>query len=599
MKSIVEQVSQRVAAAMALIGAEGDPQVRAAQDDKFGDYQSNCALGLAKKLGKKPREVAEGLVERLEIDDLCARPEIAGPGFINFRLKPSFLARCLEAIPDVSSCGEDRVGVDRVERPERVVVDLSSPNLAKEMHIGHLRSTVIGDCVSRVLEFEGHTVHRENHVGDWGTQFGMLVAHLRSVRPEVADQPDELVISDLESFYVEAKARFDADEAFKRESRETVVELQRGEPVTRRIWKAFCDESLRHCHAIYDRLGVELIDRGESYYTDRMLDVIARLEALQRDRDDGFVAVSDGALCLFMEGFKTRDGDPLPMIVRKSDGGFNYATSDLATIVHRVEELHADRMVYVVGLPQKQHFEMLFAAARQTGWVSENVSFKHLGFGSILAKTGLPFKTREGGTVKLKDVLDEAVVRARSVLERPPSDETKSPRSMTAEEAEAISERVGLAAIKYFDLSHALNSDYKFDLDSMLAMEGNTAPYMMYAYARIRSIGRKAGVDFAAIPGSTPMILEHPVELALARRLLQFAETLELVGRDLKPNILTEYLYDLARYFSRFYDRKLGVRVIDASPEGVRLSRLRLCDLTARVLRVGLDLLGIETVEQM
>ena len=599
MKSLVEQLSQRVRHAIVQMGADGDPLVQPAQDPKFGDYQSNCAMGLAKKLGRKPREVAAAIVEQLDIDDMCEAPEIAGPGFVNFRLKPAFLAGALEAIPPCAVPQDDRVGVESTSVPQTVVIDLSSPNLAKEMHVGHLRSTVIGDCVARVLEFEGHTVHRENHVGDWGTQFGMLLAHLRSVKPEVVDRPDSLVISDLESFYIEAKGRFDSDEDFKRQSRDTVVALQSGDPTTRRLWKAFCDESSRHCHAIYDRLGVRLVDRGESFYTDLMPEVIARLEGMSKTREDGLVRVSEGALCMFMEGFTTREGEPLPLIVRKSDGGYNYATSDLATIIHRVEQLEATRIIYVVGIAQKQHFEMIFAAARQAGWVAERVSLVHLGFGNMLAATGRPFKTREGGSVKLKDLLDEAVARARKVVEQAESDRKRSERSFSEDQIEQIAERVGLAAVKYFDLSHSLSSDYRFDLDTMLNLEGNTAPYMLYAYARIRSIGRKAGVDFTALPGDAPIILEHPAEVDLAKKLLQFAETLDLVGRELRPNVLTDYLYELAKVFSRFYDRKLGVRVIDASPDEVRMSRLRLCDITARVLRLGLHLLGIETVEQM
>lgn len=584
---------------MASIGVDADPQIQASQDEKFGDYQSNAAMGLAKKLGRKPREVAEAIVEKLDLDELCEKPEIAGPGFINLRLKPTFLAKALESVPPADDLDTDRVGIQAAEKPEVVVVDLSSPNLAKEMHVGHLRSTVIGDCVSRVLEFQGHTVHRENHVGDWGTQFGMLLAHLRRVRPEVCDRPDELVISDLESFYIEAKARFDADEKFKEESRETVVALQRGDATTRRIWKAFCDESLRHCHAIYKRLGVRLVDRGESFYNEGMEEVIRRLE-LMRDRGEtGTVRDSEGALCVFLDGFTTREGEPLPLMVRKSDGGFNYATSDLATILHRVETLKATRIVYVVGLAQKQHFEMIFAAARKVGWVGPDVRLEHLGFGNMLSTAGTPFKSREGQTVKLKDLLDEAVARARGVVEEEEPDEGRVQRTFTPQQMDAIAETVGLAAVKYFDLSHSMTSDYRFDLDTMLAMEGNTAPYMLYAYARIRSIGRKAGVDFRELPADAPVILEHPSEIALAKRILQFADAVEVAGRELRPNVLTDYLYDLAKSFSRFYDKRLGVRVIDASPQAVRVSRLRLCDITARVLRLGLHLLGIDTIEQM
>ncbi len=596
MKSVQQQLDRCVRDAMSKIGVEGDPILRRSQDEKFGDFQSNAAMGLAKKLGKKPRDVAAEIIEALDVDSMCETPEIAGPGFINFRLKPEFVAQSLQLIPSANAnSDEDRLGIEQVAQRETVVVDLSSPNLAKEMHVGHLRSTVIGDCICRVLEFQGHDVHRENHVGDWGTQFGMLVAFLRATQPEVMDQPDELAIADLESFYVQAKTRFDADDDFKTESRETVVKLQKGDEATRKIWKAFCDESLRHCHAIYDRLNVRLEDRGESYYTELMEKIVERVEAMIESRDDGLVSISDGALCIFMDRFKTRDSETLPVIVRKSDGGFNYATSDLATIVHRVDQLKATRIIYVVGLAQKQHFEMVFEAVRQLGWVGENVSLQHIGFGNMLAASGRPFKTREGGTVKLKDLLDEAVARSRAVLDDQKSEE----RAMSDDQAANVAEVVGLAAVKYYDLSHALQSDYKFNLDHMLAMEGNTAPYMLYAYARIRSINRKAGVDVAEVSTDQSFILEHPMEIALGKKLLQFTDILEVVGRDLAPHVLTEYLYDLAKTFSRFYDKKIGVRVIDASPESVRDSRLRLCDLAARTLKLGLSLLGIETVEQM
>ncbi len=583
---------------MKKVGVEGDPLVRASQDPQFGDYQSNCAMGLAKQLGKKPRDVATSIVENLNIDDMCETPEIAGPGFINFKLKPAWLAERLQAIATSNTGENDRVGIEKTTKPQTVIVDLSSPNLAKEMHVGHLRSTVIGDCVARVLEFAGHNVIRENHVGDWGTQFGMLIAHLRRTNPQVVEKPDTLVIKDLETFYVEAKAVFDMDEEFKKESREAVVALQSGDPTIRKIWKAFCDESLRHCHAIYDRLGVSLIDRGESFYADKMDEVIARLEQ-RKAKGDPAVVESEGALCILPGGFKTREGAELPLIVRKSDGGANYATSDLAAIVQRVEELRTSRILYVVGISQKQHFEMVFAGARRVMFVDDKVELQHLGFGNVLAKNGKPFKTREGGTVKLKDLLDEAVERSRAVIKEQIAGDDSGQREFDAAQIEKIAETVGLAAVKYFDLSHAMTSDYKFDLDTMLAMEGNTAPYMLYAYARIRSIGRKAGVDFTKIAAGSKIALEHPAEIALAKKLLQFAETIEIVTRDLQPNVLTDYLYELSKTFSRFYDKKLGVRVIDASPESVRESRLRLCDLTARTLKVGLGLLGIGTLEQM
>lgn len=595
MISVLKQLDQCVRDAMMKIGIDADPILRVSQDEKFGDFQSNAAMGLAKRLGKKPRDIAASIIEHLDMASICEPPEIAGPGFINFRIKPEYVEQCLQAMPAAKKPDEDRLGIDQVAAPEIVVVDLSSPNLAKEMHVGHLRSTVIGDCICRVLEFQGHTVHRENHVGDWGTQFGMLVAYLRATKPEVVDHPDELAISDLESFYIKAKSKFDSDEDFKKESRDTVVLLQKGDKTIRLIWKAFCDESLRHCHEIYDRLGVRLVDRGESYYAELMEQIVGRLEKMKNARDDGLVAISDGALCIFMDGFKTRDGETLPLIVRKSDGGFNYACSDLATIVHRVEQLNATRIIYVVGLAQKLHFEMVFSAARKVGWVQDVVSLQHIGFGNMLSANGQPFKTREGGTVKLKDLLDEAVVRARAVI-----DEQKSTdRALDDKQAVAVSETIGLAAVKYFDLSHSLQSDYKFDLNTMLAMEGNTAPYMLYAYARIRSISRKAGVEIANLSADHKIVLEHPAEIALAKKLLQFTDVLDVVGRELSPNLLTEYLFELAKTFSRFYDKKIGVRVIDASPQSVQNSRLRLCDITARTLKLGLYLLGIETVEQM
>lgn len=589
-------------AAVDVVAGGGDPLVRPSQDEQFGDYQSNCALALAKKLGKNPHEVARALLDAAALGDLCEledKKTIAGPGFINFRIRPDCLARALQAVPASSAAEGERLGLPRAANPEVAVVDLSSPNLAKEMHVGHLRSTVIGDCVARVLEFDGHRVIRENHVGDWGTQFGMLVAYLRRVQPEVALRPESLEIRDLETFYVQAKALFDADEGFKAESRDAVVALQRGEPTARAIWKAFCAESLRHGHAILDRLGVKVTDRGESFYQELMEEVIRRLEAQRASDPTGAIRESEGALCIFLDGFRTREGVPLPLIVRKSDGAFNYATSDLATLLHRVESLGATRIIYVVGITQKQHFDMVFAAARKVGFVPEHVQLEHLGFGSILSASGKPFKTREGGTVKLAGILDEAVQRARRVLtERAPDPDRPVP-ALSAAEADRIAETVGLAAVKYFDLAHAITSDYKFDVETMLSLEGNTAPYMLYAYARIRSIGRKARVDFDTWPGDAEIVLEHGAEVALAKKLLQLPDVLTALARELRPNLLTDYLYDVSKVFNRFYDKKLGVRVIDASPEPVRLSRLRLCDITARTLRLGLGLLGIETLEQM
>lgn len=596
MQSIQDLLTIRTQRALARafgeIGEAADARIAPSQNPKFGDYQSNCAMGLAKKVGANPRDAAQKIIDAMDLTNICDPPQIAGPGFINFSLRPAFLAKTLADIPPMDPNKPfDRMGIDVDPKCEQVVVDMSSPNLAKEMHVGHLRSTVIGESVSRILEFCGHQVERVNHVGDWGTQFGMLVAHLRSVKPEVLDDPQHLAIGDLESFYIEAKRHFDSDPDFADEARSTVVQLQSGDESTLRIWRAFCDESLRHCHDVYRRLGVKnLIDRGESFYNEHLPQVVRELE------DAGLLEKSDGADCVFLEGFESADGTPQPLMVRKSDGGFNYSATDLAAARYRIRTTGATRLIYVVGSPQKRHFEMLFAALRKVGWAGDNVRLEHLAFGSMLGADGRPFKTREGGTVKLKNLLDEAAAKALSVVERSRGDESN--REFSKKQRQHIAETVGMSAIKYFDLSHSLATDYKFNFDHMLSLDGNTAPYMLYAYARIRSIGRKAGTDFAAVQ-SASIILNHDTEKALAKCILRYVDVITQTAADLRPNVLTEYLYELSKTFSRFYDRKLGVRVIDAETEELQASRLRLCDLTARVLAGGLNLLGIETLEAM
>ncbi len=583
-------------ALVAVVGPEGaamDPLVRPTQDPRFGDFQSNVAMGLAKRLGRKPREMAEELARTLEAGAavpalggtaLFDAPEVAGPGFINFRVRPEFLAAQLGAVQ-----ADPRFGVEPAAEPVRTIVDFSSPNVAKEMHVGHLRSTIIGDTIARLLEFQGHDVLRLNHIGDWGTQFGMLIQYLRETHPEVAANPAAVRLDDLEQFYIAAKARFDADSEFAERARRAVVELQSGEPQARALWQWLVAESMRHAHAIYQRLGVRLVDRGESFYNPLLPDVVRDLEAMGLARED------QGALCVFLEGWKNRDGEPLPMIVRKSDGGYNYDTTDLAGIRHRVDVERAGRIIYVTDIRQKQHFDMVFAAARAAGWVPEGTSLEHVGFGMVMGADRRPFKTRTGGTVKLKELLDEAVGRAAAAV----ADDDERRQHLTAEQRAEIARAVGLGAVKYADLSHNVSSDYVFDWDTMLALEGNTAPYMLYAYARVRSIARKAGVDFEALPRDLPLVVEHESEIGLARQLLEFPSVIRQVSRELRPHVLTDYLYGLSRAFSTFYDRERGVRVIDAEPEAVRLSRLRLCDLTARALRLGLSLLGIEVVEQM
>jgi arginyl-tRNA synthetase len=567
--------------------------VQPCNDPRFGDYQFNGALPLAKALGKKPRDIAEALAASVELGDISAPPEIAGPGFLNIRLSNAYLANALTSIPTEQADSQyDRLGLQFDDAAETVVVDMSSPNLAKEMHVGHLRSTVIGESVARILEFAGHKVERVNHVGDWGTQFGMLITHLRDVKPQVIDDPDSLAIGDLETFYVEAKRAFDGSKEFADRARQAVVQLQGGDEETLAVWRAFCNESLRHCHAIYDRLGItKLIDRGESFYNDQLAVTVQELT------DAGMVETSDGAECIFLDDFKNRDGEPLPMIVRKSDGGFNYSATDLAAVRHRLRDVGATRLIYVVGMPQQQHFAMLFAAVRKSGWAGDNVRLEHLAFGSMLGPDGKPFKTRDGGTVKLKNLLEEAVQAARAAIdERQDGDDD---RALSESQKQSISEAVGLGAVKYADLSHALTTDYRFDIEQMLSFEGNTAPYMLYAYARIRSIGRKAGIDFDKLPADAPITIEHDAEVALAKMLIRFPETISQIVRDLRPNVLTEYLYDLSKAFSRFYDRRHGVRVTDAEPESTRVSRLRLCQITARTIKSGLNLLGIDTIEQM
>lgn len=567
--------------------------IKPCNDPRFGDYQFNGALPLAKSLKMKPRDIAETLSVCVELGDISAQPEIAGPGFLNLRLTDAFLSKALTSIPAEESGSEyDRLGLQFDDAAETVVVDMSSPNLAKEMHVGHLRSTVIGESVARILEFAWHQVERVNHVGDWGTQFGMLITHLRDVSPQVIDDPDSLAIGDLEAFYVEAKRAFDGSEEFANRARQAVVQLQGGDEETLAVWRAFCNESLRHCHAIYDRLGItKLIDRGESFYNDQLAVTVQELT------DANMVETSDGAECIFLDDFKNRDGDPLPMIVRKSDGGFNYSATDLAAVRHRLRDVGATRLIYVVGIPQQQHFAMLFAAIRKSGWASDNVRLEHLAFGSMLGPDGKPFKTREGGTVKLKNLLEEAVQSAHAAIDERQGDDDD--RALSDTQKKTISEAVGLGAVKYADLSHALTTDYRFDMDQMLSFEGNTAPYMLYAYARIRSIGRKAGIDFDTLPADAPITVEHDAEVALAKMIIRFPEVISQIVRDLRPNVLTEYLYDLSKAFSRFYDRRHGVRVTDAEPESTRMSRLRLCQITARTIKSGLYLLGIDTIEQM
>lgn len=583
MNSLREQVEGAVTEALLrVVGPEGreiDPLVRPTNDPKFGDFQSNVAMSLSKRLGKKPREIAEELVAALPTAEMCEPVEIAGPGFLNFRFRPEHLARQLEEIQ-----GDPRLGVTEVAHPEKVVVDYSGPNVAKEMHVGHLRSTIIGDAIARVLAFQGHDLLRLNHVGDWGTQFGMLIQYLRETEPEVAAHPERFRVEDLEAFYVAAKRRFDADDEFKERARAAVVELQSGDPQARALWTALVDESMRHAEEVYALLGVEgLVTRGESFYNDHLAGVVQDL------LDRGIAVEDQGAVCVFMEQWSN------PSIIRKSGGGYNYDTTDIAAVRQRVAQEHAGRIIYVTDIRQHQHFLMVFEVARKAGYAPPEVRLEHVGFGMVMGEDRTPFKTRDGGTVKLRSLLKEAQERTLAVIE-----ENAERRGGMSEDEKLHTARVaGVGVVKYFDLSHNPASDYVFDWDTMLALNGNSAVYMLYAYARVRSIGRRAGVDFDTLPADLPLVLEHPSEIGLAKELLQFTGVLKQVAAELKPHYLTDYLYSLSRAFSTFYDRERGVRVIDAEPESVRLSRLRLADLTARTLKLGLSLLGIEVLEQM
>jgi len=560
--------------------------VQSSQDPKFGDYQANGAMALAKLLKMKPRDVAAAVIERLDVADLADKVEIAGPGFINITLRRDWVAAEIGRIN-----ADERLGMSRAEKPETVVVDYSAPNLAKEMHVGHLRSTIIGDALARMLDFAGHNVVRQNHVGDWGTQFGMLCAYLaRQKLRAQREKPDKIIeivmIEDLEEFYRQAKALFDSDPRFAEFARKCVVKLQAGDKEVSKLWSDVRGMSLYHCWRVYNRLGVLLESddlRGESAYNDDLPHVVEDLKA------KGLLKESEGAQCVFVPGFVAKDGTPLPLIVQKSDEGYLYATTDLAAIRYRAGELHAERILYVVDARQAQHFQMVFACARLAGFAPEGVALEHIAFGTMMGADGRPFKTREGGTVKLMDLLDEAETRAFDLVT------AKSP-DVPEDERRRIARIVGIGAVKYADLSQNRTSDYVFSWEKMLSLDGNTAPYMQYAYARVRSIFRKGGHEAEVHRAdAAPIPLAAPQELALAKAILRFAEVLGRAIEDYRPNVLAAYLYDLAGAFTAFYD---ACPVIQS--EGpLRSQRLKLCDLTARVIARGLGLLGIETIERM
>ena len=526
------------------------------QSRRGGHYQCNTPL----KLGVNPREAGQAIADQVDRGEVIENLEIAGPGFINITLSDKFLSQTVNQME-----GDERLGVSRPAKPLRVIVEYSSPNTAKEMHVGHLRSTIIGESLARLLEFLGHDVLRLNHVGDWGTQFGMLIAYMKDLGTARAG------IEELVTFYKAAKKKFDEDHDFKLRAQKEVVALQGGNADSLKAWREICEISRKSYQEIYDLLDITLIERGESFYNPYLADVVAQLES------KGLAVDNEGAKCVFLDGFVNREGEPLPQIVQKSDGGFNYSTTDLAAIRQRVQEENADWIIYVVDSGQKTHFEMVFETARRAGYVPPTVRLDHAGFGLVLGPDGKKYKTRSGETEKLIDLLNAAVDKARNIL---------SERLPDATEEEA--RRLGLGAIKYADLSQSRASDYQFSYDKMLRLEGNTAAFLLYSYVRIASIKRKIG---EAEMG--PIALTHPSEIALGLHLAQFEEALQAAATDLLPNRLSDYLYALAGHFNAFF-RDCHVQ---GTPE--QASRLALCDLTARVLAKGLNLLGIQTIQRM
>ncbi len=557
-------------------GVDPEPAISVSQSDKFGDYQSNAAMGLAKQMGQagtktNPRAVAEQIRGKLDLGEMASETSIAGPGFINVRLNPAWLAGQIATV-----AADPRLGVETVAKPQTVVVDYSGPNVAKQMHVGHLRSTIIGDAISRVLAFQGHTVIRQNHIGDWGTQFGMLISLLKRLNAGGAAK-----IEDLDGFYKEARRQFDADPALADEARATVVALQGGGAAEQAVWRQIVAISQAHYQPIYDRLGVQLTaadTRGESFYNPMLPSTVADLTAA------GVATRSEGAVVVFTEGSEA------PLIVEKTGGGYGYATTDLSAIRYRVGQLRADRIVYVVGSPQSQHFKQVFQAARKAGWAGDDVVLEHASFGSVLGEDGKMYRARSGESVKLIDLMDEAEERAFALVTG------RSPELPEAQRR-AIAHAVGLGGVKYADLSKDRVGDYTFSFDKMLAMDGNTAPYLQYAYARIQSIFRRAAERGIPVPRPfvAPVALAEPAELALARHVLRFGDVVEQVSRELKPHHLCAYLYDLAARFSGFFENCPVLSSEGATRDG----RLALCEAAGRTMACGLDLLGIEHPDQM
>jgi len=587
---LAQRVRDAIVASFGPEYSDADPLIR---PSAFADFQANAALPLAKRAGRPPREVAAELAARLDVTGVCAEPAVSGPGFINLTLRDDWIAAQASAM-----LGDDRLGLAPAAAPQTVVVEYSSPNIAKEMHVGHLRTTIVGDAIARSLEFAGHRVIRDNHVGDWGTQFGMLIEYLRDVGEESAEAGS--LRTDPNAFYQAARRRFDSDPVFADRARKRVVDLQGGDPGTLQLWQELVDLSKDYLHRIYGRLAVTLTDddiKGESFYNNMLADTVARLE------EEGIAVHSDGALCAFPPGFTGREGRPMPVIIRKSDGGYNYSTTDLATIRYRVDELHVDRAIYVVGSDQTLHFQLVFAVAREAGWIPPGASFEHAQVGLVLGPDGNRLRTRSGDNVQLSDLLAEAVERARAIL-----DELDATARFDAAELDAVAEAVGIGAVKYADLSTARESAYVFDWDRMISFRGNTGPYLQYATARIRSIFRRAADGPAAGTGAAaPADAEATAhggavavtagpERALALKLLGFGAVIAGVGETAEPHRLCGYLFEVASLFTTFYEE---CPVLKAESASLRASRLALCALTHDVLTTGLGLLGVPVPERM
>jgi len=582
MKTLIQNLlEQAIASLQAQQVLPEDIQPRIAidrtKDKSHGDFANNLALMLAKPAKQNPRALAELIVKNLPSSDLVIKTEIAGPGFINFFINPNYLEKQID-----SAFANERLNVDLTTTPETVVIDYSSPNLAKEMHVGHLRSTIIGDSVTRTLEFQGHNVVRQNHVGDWGTQFGMLLAYMEELRAKGEEINKSL--ANLEVFYRAAKGRFDESKDFADRARDLVVALQSGDEQCLALWKEFKEISISHCQEAYERLGVSLnLDdvQGESAYNDDLANVVQDLS------NKGLLQESQGAKCVFLDNFKNKEGEPLPVIIKKKDGGFLYATSDLAAIRYRQSVLNADRVLYFVDARQGLHFQQVFEVARLANFVKAGTSLEHMPFGTVMGEDGKPFKTRAGSTPKLSDLLTEAEERAYELVK----DKNKE---MPEDELRHIASIVGISSVKYADLSKNRTSDYTFSFDSMLSFEGNTAPYLLYAYTRVVSIFNKAGIEIDSITADVSFTEEK--EKDLANKLMQFNEIINQVGKQGMPHFLCAYLFELAGLFSSFYE---ACPILIAETDAQKQSRLKLAGLTAKTLQQGLELLGINTLERM